>query len=81
MDEISGMKTHSFGTVLFGRLIMTAVEAAAKREQHLLSRSGNDLCKCPLRAERGRRAGTSEGDAGDPDDRRRARCLDARAVG
>ena len=32
-------------------------------------------------AERGRRADPSEGDAGDPDDRRGARRLDARAVG
>ena len=32
-------------------------------------------------AERGRRADPSQGDAGDPDDRRGARCLDARAVG
>ena len=33
------------------------------------------------RAERGRRTDPSQGDAGDPDDRRRARRLDARAVG
>jgi len=32
-------------------------------------------------AERGRRADPSEGDAGDPDDRPRARCLDARTMG
>ena len=33
------------------------------------------------RTERGGRADPSQGDAGDPDDRRRARCVDARAVG
>jgi hypothetical protein len=39
------------------------------------------LVRFALIAERGGRADPSEDDAGDPDDRRRARRMDARAVG
>ena len=61
--------------------IWTDVQGRSRHEVEAGARAASGLRLPDDGAERGRRADPPEGDAGDPDDRRGARRLDARAVG